>query len=324
MNRPEIVNYYTYSKFLKDRYGERVYKLPINLPVTCPNRDGEVSTCGCTFCAENGAGLECLPQKMPVSKQIGINREYIGKRYNAKKFIAYFQNFSNTYLPFEDFKKYIFEAIDCGDDIVELAISTRPDCINNKICDFLQEIQEDKGVNITIELGLQTANYHSLIDINRGHTLAEYIIAANLIKGHNLMLTTHVILNLPNDDIIDVIETAKVLTALKSDFVKIHGLFIVKGTVMAKDYLDKKFTIITPEEYVERVAIFLRHIAPNIAVQRLIGRSDEEEAIFSNWGRSSWIIKEAIEDLLIEKDYFQGDLCDYLDGRSIKKFYSHL
>ncbi|MFV0519601.1 MAG: TIGR01212 family radical SAM protein [Lachnospirales bacterium] len=314
------MNYNVYSNYLKERFGERVYKIPINLPVTCPNRDGEVSKNGCTFCGELGAGLECLPQSMSVKEQLKVNIDYIGKKYKAKKFIAYFQNFSNTYLPFDSFKKYMEEALDPS--IVELAISTRPDCINTQICEYLSKLKDEESIDITIELGLQTANYHTLIEINRGHTLAEYILAANLIKSYGLQLTTHVILNLPNDNVIDVIETAKIITVCKSDFVKLHGLFIVKNTKMADDYLAKKFEVITPYEYKERVKTFLKYIAPNISVQRLIGRSNEEEAVFSNWGRSAWVIKDEIEAELLDENIFQGECCDYLEGKSIKKWYN--
>ncbi len=313
------MNYNVYSTYLKEKYKERVYKIPINLPVTCPNRDGEVSKNGCTFCGELGAGLECLPKSLSVKEQLKINIDYIGKRYKAKKFIAYFQNFSNTYLPFEEFKRYMEDAI--VPDVVELAISTRPDCINDTICAYLEELKNLHNIEITIELGLQTANYHSLVEINRGHTLAEYILASSLIKNHNLLLTTHVILNLPNDDMLDVIETAKIVTVCKSDFVKLHGLFIVKNTKMAEDYLNKKFTLITPTEYKERAKTFLKHLGKDISVQRLIGRSNEEEAIFSNWGRSAWVIKDEIEAELLDENIFQGELCNYLNGRSIEKWY---
>lgn len=313
------MNYNIYSNYLKNKYGERVYKLPINLPVTCPNRDGAVSVNGCTFCGDNGAGLECLPQNMSVTEQLKINVDYIGKRYKAKKFIAYFQNFSNTYLPLEVFKKYIEEAI--YPDVVEIAVSTRPDCINKEICEYLEEFQTRTKINVTVELGLQTANYKSLIEINRGHTLAEYILASKLIKSHNLLLTTHVILNLPNDTIEDVIETAKVITVCESDFAKLHGLFIVKNTKMAQLYQNNELNIISDTEYKERVKLFLQYLHKDISIQRIIGRTSEDEAIFSNWGRSAWAIKDEIEAEMIAENIHQGDKCDYMNGRAIKKFY---
>ncbi len=313
------MNYNLYSTYLKNKYGERVYKIPINLPVTCPNRDGEVSTNGCTFCGDSGAGFYCFPSETTIAKQIEDNIAYIGKRYKAKKFIAYYQNFSNTYLPFDQFKKYIEQGL--HKDVVELSISTRPDCINTKICEYLENLQKTTGINVTIELGLQTVNYKSLIKINRGHTLAEYIYTANIVKKHNLMLTTHVILNLPYDDETDVIETAKIISAVDSDFAKLHALFIVKDTEMARQYLEKEFTLISDTEYKNRVKLFLQYLNPDISIQRLIGRVDEGEAIFANWGRSSWAIKDEIEAEMLADNINQGDKFDYLEGKSIKKYY---
>ena len=168
---------------LKEKYGEKVYKLPVNIPVTCPNRDGTVGYGGCIFCGEEGAGFETLSNSLSVVRQLKTNMDYIRKKYNAHKFISYFQNFSNTYLPLEQFKKYIREA--CLEDIVEISISTRPDCINDQYLFFLDEIRHEKNVEISIELGLQTVNYHSLLKINRGHTLAEFIDAMLRINSFN-------------------------------------------------------------------------------------------------------------------------------------------
>ena len=165
--------YYPYSKYLKKRYGEKVYKLPVNLPVTCPNR---ISGAGCSFCAETGTGFEAMDSAVSVTEQLMSTRKYIEKRYHAHKFIAYFQNYTNTFMPLDIFQKYMLEASKVP-DIVEIAISTRPDCIREDYLDVLNRIRETTGIQITIELGLQTVNYHTLKRISRGHTLAEYIDA---------------------------------------------------------------------------------------------------------------------------------------------------
>ena len=178
--------YYKYSDYLKNKFNAKVYKLPVNLPVTCPNRDGTISFGGCSYCGDEGAGFECLNNSISVKEQLDKNMQYIKKRYKAEKFIAYFQNYTNTFLSLKDFKKYINEAN--LDYIVDISISTRPDCINDIYLDFLKEFKEKTNINITIELGLQTSNYHSLEKINRGHSLAEYIFAANQIKNYGFDL----------------------------------------------------------------------------------------------------------------------------------------
>ena len=160
--RQEADIYNRYSSYLTQFYGGKTYKLPLNIPVSCPNRVCGMG--GCTYCDEKGAGFENLSDTFSVGEQIKKNRDYIGKRYKADKFIAYFQNFTNTYLPLESFEKYMNEA--AMEDIVEIAVSTRPDCIRKEYLDVLKKIKDDKKIEITIELGLQSINSKTLRKIN--------------------------------------------------------------------------------------------------------------------------------------------------------------
>lgn len=296
--------YNEYSNYLKQKYGEKVYKLPINIPCTCPNRDGAKGYGGCTFCADIGTGFESLDNSVAVKEQVKKNMDYIRKKYNAKKFIAYFQNYTSTYVQLQTFKKYVEESI--VDDVVEISVSTRPDCISEEYLIFLQSVKNKYNINISIELGLQTVNYHTLISINRGHTLSEFIDAVLRIKKYNFEICAHVILNLPGDSIIDTIETAKILTALHVDQVKIHSLYIMKNTVMGILYENKEITVITKEEYIERVITFLEYLHENIAVQRLLGRAPKENSLFVNWGMSWWKIKDEILNKMQSTNRCQG------------------
>lgn len=312
------MRYNAYSDYLKEKYGERVYKLPVNLPITCPNRDGTCSSGGCIFCGDVGAAFENLPTSMPVSEQISENMSYIGKKYKANKFIAYFQNFTNTYMPFEDFKNNITQAI--GANIVEIAISTRPDCINDKYMQFLKEISHKHNVNISLELGLQTVNYKTLKRINRGHTLAQFIDAVLCIHKYGFPVCAHLILNLPWDDEDDIKECAGILSALKVEQVKLHSLYIVKNTPMEKMYVNGEFNMGTYMDYVNKVILFLEYLSPDIVIQRLIGRAKEEHTVFANYGTSWWKIKDTIDFELENRNTFQGKKCDYLGGFALKKF----
>lgn len=312
------MRYNTYSRYLVQKYGEKVYKLPVSLPVSCPNRDGLLGTGGCAFCGEIGAGYENLPASMTVEQQITANKAHISPKYKAKKFIPYFQNYSNTYLPANQLAGYVREA--CQPDVVGVAIATRPDCVGEAHLRVLSEIQEELNVDITIELGLQTVNYHSLLKVNRGHTLAEWLDATLRIKRHGLGVCTHLILNLPWDDAADVIENAKVMSAVGVDQVKLHALYIVKGTVMADWYQDDKISLISMEEYINRVIIFLEHLHPDIVIQRLVGRAPETNTLFTNWQTGWWKIKEAIEHSLVAQDTWQGRKCDYLNGRAVSHY----
>ena len=246
--------YNVYSDYLKDRFGEKTYKLPINLPLTCPNRDGCVGKGGCIFCGDEGGSFENLSNTLSPKEQVLKNMAYIRKRYKAKKFIAYFQNFTNTYMPLDDFKACVEDSI--VEDIVGISISTRPDCINDDYLEFLEEIQDRYGLDITIELGLQTVNYHSLDKINRGHGLAEFIDSVLRIKRYKLRSCAHLILNLPWDNTRDVVENARIISALKVDEIKLHALYIVEKTELGRMYRDGEIELISKEEYRERVILF--------------------------------------------------------------------
>lgn len=311
--------YKEYSKYLKEKYGEKVYKLPISLKETnCPNRDGNVGYGGCTYCGDKGVGFENLSANLSIKEQLLKNKEHITKKFNAKKFIAYFQSYSNTYIPLDLFEKYVNEAV--MEDIVDISISTRPDCISIEYLEVLKNIKNSYNIDITIELGLQTVNYKTLNKINRGHTLAEYIQAVNLIKSYNFNVCTHIILNLPWDTIEDTIETAKIISVLNTNFVKLHALYIEKNTILAKQYLNNEFTMLPVEDYIEKVITFLEYLSPDIAIQRIISRAPEEFTLFSNWGMSWWKIRDNIIEKMIAENRFQGRLFNYSSNKALKKF----
>lgn len=310
--------YRVYSDYLKEKYGTKVYKLPINLPLTCPNRDGCVGHGGCIFCGEEGAGYENLSNTISVRDQILKNKEYIRKKYKAEKFIAYFQNFSNTYLDLELFKKYIKDAI--LDDIVEISISTRPDCISDSYLEFLSTIKKENKINISFEIGLQTVNYHTLKLINRGHSLAEFIDCTLRIKPFGFDVCTHVILDLPWDNMTDIIECAKILSALSVEQVKLHSLYIVENTVLERMYKNKEVAMLSKEEYIDRVIAFLEYLHPNIVLQRVIGRAPEENTLWVNWNTSWWKIRDEIIEKMDHMKTYQGKNCDYLNGKALRKF----
>jgi len=308
--------YYIYSRYLQQKYGCKVYKLPINIPCTCPNRDGTLGYGGCIFCGEKGAGYEDLSNAVSVKEQLTENMEYIRKKYKAQKFIAYFQNFSNTYIPIQDFKRYIDEA--CVEDIVEISVSTRPDCINDSYLEILKEVSVQKKLNISVELGLQTVNYKTLRIINRGHTLAEFIDALLRIKKFGFETCAHVILDLPWDSMDDVIECAKIISALGVEQVKIHSLYIVKGTVLEKMYNRGEASLLSMDEYIDRVITFLEYLRSDIVLQRIIGRAPEEDVLVANWNRSWWKVKDIIDEELEKRNVFQGSRCNYLNGKALK------
>lgn len=308
--------YRTYSQYLKEKYHTKVYKLPVNLPGSCPNRE---SSSGCIFCSEKGTGFEALGKEVPIVEQLEKTKEYISRRYHADRFIAYFQNYTNTYFPFDQFCGYIKETEKVS-DIVEISISTRPDCISSRYLAFLHEWMNRTGIHVTIELGLQTVNYHTLKKVKRGHGLAEYIDAVQRIKQYSFDVCTHIILNLPWDDREDVAETARILSVLENDIVKIHSLYLAKGTELARQYERGEFQICSLEEYMERLILFVRLLNPDMVIERFFSRIPKKDAVFSNWNTSWWKLKDMLDSEMKRRGVCQGDLYLYRDGRALRKW----
>ena len=308
--------YRSYSGYLKEKYGEKVYKLPVNLPVSCPNRmEGQ----GCSFCSEIGTGFEAAPARIPVKEQLIRSREKIEKRYHAHKFIAYFQNYTNTFLPLPALLSYMEEALYCP-EIVEISLSTRPDCIRDDYLRAFDDFRKRTGVEISLEIGLQTVNYHTLKKVNRGHGLAEYLDAVQRISRYGFPICTHMILNLPWDDMEDVIESARILSALPVDMVKLHSLYIPKDCLLYEDYIGGRITICSKEEYLDRLVQFVIHLREDIVIERLFSRIPEENAAFSNWHTSWWKLTQLWEQRMEVEDFRQGCRCDYLNGAALRRW----
>ena len=311
--------YNKYSTYLKEKYGDKVYKIPVNIPVTCPNRDGTVTCGGCIYCGDVGAGYEMRSNEETIEEQLRNNIEKIGKKYKAKYYIPYLQNYSNTYMPINKFKNILEQLV--MPECVGISVSTRPDCINEKYLEALDEWSKKYNKDVCIELGLQTVNYHTLEIINRGHSLAEYLDAVMQIKQYkHFTICTHIIADLPWDTIEDVIETSKCMSALKIDYVKLHALYVVKNTKLADMYQEDEVNMVELEEYKKRVIAFLRYLSPDIIVQRIIGRAPEEHTLYANWNTSWWKIHDDIVDSMVSNNNVQGDLCNYLNGKAVKKF----
>ncbi len=309
--------YYRYSQYLKNKYGVRTYKLSLNLNLTCPNRDGFLGEEGCFYCGEDGASFD--KSNKPVQERLLELKKIIADKYQAEKFIAYFQNFTNTYLPLKKLKDNVEEAFKV-DDIVEVALSTRPDCINDLYLKELKNLAQKYQKNITIELGLQTVNYHTLKKCNRKHSLAEFIDAVLSCHKYNIETGIHLILNLPGDKMIDIIENAKILSSLKINTVKLHALYIRKNTRFARMYKKDKIRMITLDQYIKRVITFLQYLDPEISIQRLLGKAPQEKTIFVNWGYNYFKIQNMILNEMRKRDIYQGQKFDYLQGKALEKF----
>ncbi len=305
-------SYYKFSQYLKDLYGEKVYKLPIAVKGTCPNRDPITGKGGCTFCAEDAQTQHLLSDELTIKQQLKINRDYIGNRYGAKKFISYFQNYTATFREPEIIRDMVIQAIE--EDIVEVCLSTRPDCVEEEVLDVLSDIKAKMNVNITLELGLQSVNDRTLLEIRRGHTLEDYIDAVKRIKKRGFFVGTHIIANLPGDGYDEVIRAAKLFSELDIDRVKLHSLYISRTSQLAELYLSNKIDMKTHHDYLNRLLLFIYHLKKTIALERFFARAPEGDALFCNWNHSWRYLQNTIEELLVEKDIKQGDYYESKTG----------
>ena len=294
--------YNKFSQYLKSRYSDRVRKLSLNIGADCPNRDGNLSKLGCFFCVYTKSGFEAPDPTYPIQKQLQDGIAYY-KSKNINKLIAYFQVGSNTYYDLNKLQKYIDIALQYP-EIVSVSISTRPDCIDDDVLKLLKTVA--KKTDLIVELGMQTANYKTLIKINRQHTLAEFIHASNMLTKNNIFTVAHVIIGLPGDDKTDVIETAKIVNALKINGIKLHSLYISKKSIFGTMYKLKRIKLISLETYIDWVITFLENLDPKIIVERLVSKPPKENILFSNWGTSWKKIINMIENEMERRETFQG------------------
>ncbi|MEJ5229845.1 MAG: TIGR01212 family radical SAM protein, partial [Pseudothermotoga sp.] len=279
----------------------KVHRLVIDAGFTCPNREQGTA---CIFCDPTGSGFNTF-HNLPIREQVIKQREWAMAKYKAQKFIVYFQAFSNTYAPVEILRDRYEEAL-VDESIVQLAVSTRPDCVAEPVLELLESFR--KKVDVSLELGLQTTNIETLRKISRGHGLAEFIDAVLRAKKHKLEIVVHVIVDLPWDRIEDVVETARILSVLGVDGVKVHSLYVVKGTELERLLKTGQIELLSFDDYKERVVRFLENLSPEIVIHRLASDPPKEMTAVGNWGMSKLEIVEQIEKELANRNTFQGKM----------------
>ena len=291
------------NSYFRALFGCRVQKLTVDAGLTCPNRDGTLSTGGCIYCNARGSGTGAHARGLSITDQLNHGKTALAKRYKAKKFIAYFQSFSNTYAPLQTLKRLYDEAL-AVEDIVGLSIGTRPDCVNEPILDLLQHYARD--CLIWIEYGLQSASDITLGQINRGHDVQCFKHAVKTTLHRNIKICAHVILGLPGEERQDMLQTADTIAALGIDGVKLHLLYVVAETPLESLYRLGKYKCLHQQEYVDLVCDFLERIPSAMIIQRLTGDPHSSELVAPQWSLKKSETLELIRRTLEKRDSWQG------------------
>lgn len=302
MNRPP---YRTLSSFLKERFGQNVRKITLDAGLSCPNRDGDKKG-GCIYCNDKGSGTGAARLGLSLKEQIDARMSLMARRYKTRAFIAYFQSFSNTYADIETLK-HIFDTILPYPGIVGLAVGTRPDCVDGERLCLMASYAEKRLV--WMEYGLQSANDRTLELINRGHDARAFAEAAKAAHALGLRVCAHVIIGLPGEGFDDWLHTARFLSGLPVTDVKIHLLYIVKGTTLERMYEEGRYRPLTGDVYAGAVAAFIAHLRSDIVVQRITGDPHPEELIEPVWALDKAAVRAAVHREMELSNLRQGCLC---------------
>lgn len=295
--------YYSVDYYLKNTFGEKVYRLSLNGGMTCPNRDGTLDTRGCIFCSAAGSGDFAQNARESIPKQLSDAKAQIRTKRNCNKFIAYFQAYTNTYAPVDYLRAIFMEAIQ-DPDVVILSIATRPDCLSDEVLDLLRELNQIKPV--WIELGLQTIHPETSHFIRSGFTLECFHEAVNRLSALSIPVIVHVILGLPGETRKQMLETVSHVGALHVFGIKLQLLHVLSDTDLGTLYKEQPFHLFTREEYCQLIVDCLAILPPEITIHRLTGDGPKDLLIGPLWSSAKRSVLNQIHRELKAQDIWQG------------------
>jgi len=295
--------YHDLKSFWLNLFGCRVYKLQIDAGFTCPNRDGKLSRGGCIYCDGRGSRLRQAGPLPSVSEQVRRGREYYRRNRSAGKFIAYFQTFTNTYASIGRLKELYNEAL-AEEDVIGIAVGTRPDCLPDDVIGLFQEYASDR--HVWIELGLQSMHDKTLLSINRGHTVQAFLDTVERISKKGINICVHIIVGLPGESRDDIIKTAGTLAGLPVQGIKIHSLLALKGTVLGDLYEKGEISMMSREDYATTVCDILEVLPQEMVIQRLTADGYSDIFLGPEWARNKMAVLNAIDRELERRETYQG------------------
>jgi radical SAM protein (TIGR01212 family) len=299
--------YLTYPAFMRRFFPDRVQKISVNPGFSCPNRDGKISTGGCTFCNNRSFSPAYCLEEGSITEQIKNGLQFFAHKPDYKHFIVYFQSYSNTYAPIDVLERSYREALSVP-GVVGLAIGTRPDCVPNEVLDLLADLS--KKHFILLELGVESTHNRTLQAINRGHdfeTSADAIVRAHE-KG--ILTAAHLIIGLPGESREDILKSADEMAHLPIDMIKLHQLQIIKNTALAKQYTQnpESIPLFTCESYIDLCIDVMERLRPDICIERFVSQSPEEWRLAPNWQLKNYEFVHRLQARIKERNAFQGRL----------------
>ncbi|MDM8131609.1 TIGR01212 family radical SAM protein [Clostridium sp. LQ25] len=295
--------YNSLNYFLRNKFGEKVFKISLDGGFSCPNRDGKAGRGGCTFCSARGSGDFAGDRIMSISNQFDDVKEMMAHKWKSGKYIAYFQAYTNTYAPVEELKRKYEEAIN-KDGVVGLAIATRPDCLGEDVLDLLEEI--NKKIYVWVELGLQTSNDDTARKINRGYTLEVFDEAMKNLKSRNIDTVVHAIFGLPGETKEDMFNTVEHIAHSGAMGIKIHLLHLMKNTKLVENYEKGELKFLLQEDYIDIITRSVSMLPKEMVVHRLTGDAPRNELIGPMWSLKKWEVLNAIDKAFEDNDLWQG------------------
>lgn len=299
--------YYSLNTFLKNKFHKKIVKLPIDGGFTCPNRDGTISFTGCTFCSGRGSGDFAPSNALPIPEQIAESKLLLQNKWKDASYIAYFQAFTNTYGPVPVLQRKFEEALSC-EDIVGLAIATRPDCLSEQVLQLLSSLS--KKAYLWIELGLQTANEKTACRINRGYQNACFEEAVKKLRQYGIDVVVHTILGLPGETEADIYHTMDYVSSMDIQGIKLQLLHVIKGTPLAALYKKEPFPLPSQDTYIKWIINCIARLRSDIVIHRLTGDGKQNDLIAPLWSLHKRSILNGITQELSRNSIFQGISCE--------------
>lgn len=298
--------YYSLNRYLREQFGEKVYKLALDGGMTCPNRDGSIGTGGCIFCSEGGSGDFAEGCQESIAKQIQLAKQRIQDKTDARKFIAYFQSYTNTYAPVSYLRRIFSQAI-TEPEVVALSIGTRPDCLDDDVLTLLGELNKIKPV--WVELGLQTIHDKTACYIRRGYDLSVYEQALERLHQAGISVIVHIILGLPGETKEMMLETVKYLSQENHpEGIKLQLLHVLEGTDLAQEYRLGKFQVMSLEEYMDVLFACIETLHPDVVIHRITGDGPKKILIAPEWTGNKKRVLNTINREMERRNIIQGRL----------------